>query len=90
MHVPSDPYFRCYFYLWQTFLHLRLKTFDFFLKSQLQYLLGQVKFPVFSNTAPLNLQMVSLVRVNPNKIDLEASNQILFGLRTFLGGTTTV
>ena len=34
--------------------------------------------------------MVNLVRVNPNQIDLEASNQILFGLGTFLGVTTTV
>ena len=28
--VPWDPYFRYYFRLWQTFLHLRLRTFDFF------------------------------------------------------------
>ena len=28
--MPWDPYFRSYFRLWQTFLHLRLRTFDFF------------------------------------------------------------
>ena len=29
--------------------------------------------------------MVNLVMVDPNKIDLETSNQILVGLLTFLG-----
>ena len=28
--MPWDPYFRYYFRLGQTFLHLRLRTFDFF------------------------------------------------------------
>ena len=28
--MPWDPYFRYCFHLWQTFLYLRLRTFDFF------------------------------------------------------------
>ena len=53
-------------------------------------MLGQVKFPHFLNTAPQNLYMVDLVRVDAKKIDLEASNQILYGLKAYLVCTTTV
>ena len=42
------------------------------------------------NTPPQNLKMDDVVRVDAKKIDLEASNQIQFGLLTFLEGTTTV
>ena len=35
--MPWDPYFRYYFHLWQTFLHLRLRTFDFFLNPSLKF-----------------------------------------------------
>ena len=38
--------------------------------QQMTYILGQVKFPNFLNTAPQILQMVDLVRVNAKKIDL--------------------
>ena len=40
--MPWDPYFRYYFHLWQTFLHLRLRTFDFF-KFQLRYFCYQAE-----------------------------------------------
>ena len=52
--------------------------------------LGQVKFPNFLNTAPQILQMVDLVRVNAKKIDLKATNQLLFGLLRFIGGKIAV
>ena len=54
------------------------------------YMLGQVKFPNFLNTALQILQMVDLVRVNAKKIDLKASNQFLFGLLRSIGGKITV
>ena len=54
------------------------------------YMLGQVKFPNFLNTALQILQMVDMVRVNAKKIDLKASNQLLLGLLTFMGGKITV
>ena len=41
--MPWDPYSRYYFHFWQTILHLRLRTFDFFLKSQLQYFCHQAE-----------------------------------------------
>ena len=38
--MPWDSYFRYYFPLWQTFLHLRLGTFDFFKVPASIYLLS--------------------------------------------------
>ena len=51
---------------------------------------GQVKFPNFLNTAPQILYMVDLVRVNAKKIDLKATNQLLFGLLRFISGKIIV
>ena len=51
---------------------------------------GQVMLSIFLNTPPQNLSMVDLVRVDAKKIDLEASNQILYGLKAYLVSTTTV
>ena len=34
--------------------------------------------------------MVDMVRVDTKKIDLEASNQILYGLKAYIVSTTTV
>ena len=38
--MPWDPYFRYCFHLWQTFLYLRLRTFDFFKIPASKFLLS--------------------------------------------------
>ena len=67
-----------------------MKFFLSVTKSCGPWVLGQVKFPNFFNTAPQILEMVDLVRVNAKKIDLKAGNQLLFELVRFTGGKITV
>ena len=62
--------------------HARKKCFSYSSKSNpggLVIRAGQI--PIFLNTAPQNLKMVDLIGVDDKKINLEVSNQILYGLK---------